>query len=82
MAVALEEEVAEPMWVKSHRHSGTNIILVPSVDEETEMDLLPYNEDGRGTSLACKHTFSGWQAETCPCNKPHPVCSSAFSATT
>lgn len=58
VAVALEEEVAELRWVKSHRHSTTIIILVPQVNE-TEMDLLPHNEEGRGTSLPCKHTFSG-----------------------
>lgn len=82
VAVALEEEVAELRWVKSHRHSSTNIILVSSVNEETEMDLLPHNEEGRGTSLPCKHSFSGWQAETCPSSTPHPTCSSAFFATT
>lgn len=79
VAVALEEEVAELRWERSHRHPSTNTILVPSVNEETEMDLLPHNEEGRGTY---KQTFSGGQAETCPCSKPHPILSSAFLAST
>lgn len=74
VAVALEEGVAELRWMKSHRHPST--ILVPSVNEETEMDLLPHNEEERGTPLPYKHTFSGGQTETLMQQTPsHPLIS-------
>lgn len=81
MVVAPEEDVAQPRRAKSCGPSGTHIAPVPSVDEETGTDL-PHDEEGGGTSLPCKHTFSGWQAETCPCSNPHPVHSSTFLPTT
>ena len=40
MAVAPEEDVAQPRWAKGHGPSGAHIAPVPSVDEEAGTDLL------------------------------------------
>lgn len=73
--------MAQPRWAKSCGPSGTHVAPVPSVDEEMGTDL-PHDEEVRGTSLPCKHTFSGWQAETCPCSNPHPMRASTFFPST
>lgn len=74
--------MAQPRWAKSRGPSGTHAALVPGVAEEGGTDLRPHDEEGRGTSLPCKRTFSGRQAETCPRSDPHPMRSSTLLPTT
>lgn len=49
--------MAQPRRAKSRGPSGTHVALVPSIAEKAGTDLLPHDEEGRGTSLPASVRF-------------------------